>query len=100
MGQQYINYGSFDSWQNKILTRNDALKQHLDRIKALIEELEGVYVSNAAQRILENIRAMVPVFEEYYEVVDNYKIFVKNTGSAYESTEQTNVQNADRLMQR
>ena len=48
MSEQYINYGSFDSWAGTVDKRNTELLNRLHEIQRLIKSLEGEYESNAA----------------------------------------------------
>lgn len=98
MAQMYINYGSFEDWASKIASKNDSLKSQLESIKGLINSLAGEWESDSASRIREKINGMQPRFEQYYDVVNNYAIFLRNTANEYRSTEATNTANADQFI--
>lgn len=98
MSQQYINYGSFDSWAGTVQRRNDELLNRLHEIKNLINSLQGDWESNSAEEIRRKITGMEPRFEQYYSVVDNYAKFLRNTGAEYKATEQTNTSNAEQFI--
>ena len=84
----FVNYGSFDGWAQKITTNNEQLITQLKNINTHIQQLAGDWESNAAVTIREKIEGMVPKFEEYYDVVDNYAIFLKNTAAKWRETEE------------
>lgn len=96
--QQYINYGSFESWAGKIDKHNDILINKLHDIQTTIRNLAGKYESNAADTIRNKIQGMEPRFEEYYNIVDNYAKFLRNTASDYKGTEQINTSNAEQFI--
>lgn len=98
MSAQYINYGNFDHWEERIKGRNDKLLERLHKIQTLIQSLQGEWESDAAEAIREKIQGMEPKFTDYYNVVDNYKIFVKNTGMDAETIEKTNTANAKQFI--
>lgn len=98
MSQQYINYGSFESWAGTVQRRNDELLNRLHEIKNLINSLKGEWESNSAEEIRRKITGMEPRFEQYHSVVDNYAKFLRNTAAEYKATEQTNTSNAEQFI--
>jgi len=84
----YINYGSFDDWAGRISAENDKLLDELKNINKHIKDLAGDWESNAAVTIREKIDGMVPRFEQYYDIVDNYAIFLRNTAKTWRTTEE------------
>lgn len=94
MADMYINYGSFEQWAGTISSKNDLLLEDLHKIQNKINSLAGSYESNAAVSIREAITAMEPKFQQYYEIVQNYSKFLKNTGAEWRATENTNDMNA------
>jgi WXG100 family type VII secretion target len=96
--QQYINYGEFNNRAQKISNMNDNLKSDLIKIKDAITQLEGDWESNSAKTIREKITGMIPTFEKYYGVVDNYVTFIRNTARTYENAENTNNTNASKFI--
>lgn len=97
MSAQYIDYGKFDSWAGTVDKRNTELLNKLHEIQRLIKSLEGEYESNSAIAIRESIQAMEPKFQAYYDVVDNYAKFLRNTANAYKVIEDANTRNADNV---
>ncbi|MBO5620874.1 MAG: WXG100 family type VII secretion target [Butyrivibrio sp.] len=83
----YVNYGSFDDWAGKIAAKNDKLLTELKNINTHIKSLAGDYESNAAVTIREKIDGMVPRFEQYYDVVDNYAVFLRNAAAKWREAE-------------
>lgn len=98
MSAQYINYGSFESWAGTLDKRNTQLLNHLHEIQRLINSLEGEWESNSAVEIRSKIQGMEPRFQDYYDVVDNYAKFLRNTAAEYKATEQTNTSNAEQFI--
>ncbi len=96
--QQYINYGSFESWAGEIDKHNSTLINKLHDIQTTIKNLAGIYESNAAETIRNKIQGMEPRFEEYYNVVENYAKLVRNTGYDFEGTEQKITSNAEQFI--
>ncbi|MCR5740004.1 MAG: WXG100 family type VII secretion target [Lachnospiraceae bacterium] len=96
--QQYINYGEFNNRADKIKGMNDTLKDELMKIKDAIKSLEGDWESNSAKTIREKIEGMIPTFNKYYDVVDNYVTFIKNTARTYENAENSNNANANKFI--
>lgn len=98
MSAKYINYGNFDSWASTVDKRNNELINKLHEIQRLIKSLEGEWESNAAAEIRSKIQGMEPRFQNYYDVVDNYAKFLRNTAAEYRATEQTNTSNAEQFI--
>lgn len=96
--QMIIKYNEIDNSANNISIHNTNLKSDLEDIRNLITGLQGDYESNAAVRIREKINGMMPRFEQYYNVVDNYVKFLRNMVIDYKTTEQTNTTNADQFI--
>lgn len=98
MSSMYINYGNFDSWANTIVGRNKNLLDELHKIQRLINSLEGEWESDSAIAIRQKITGMEPRFQQYYDIVDNYAKFLRNTAAEYRATEATNTANADQFI--
>lgn len=98
MSAQYINYGSFGEWAGTIDRRNGKLLEELHEIQRLIKSLQGEWESNSAMAIRQKIQGMEPRFQQYYDVVDNYAKFLRNTASEYKATETTNTNNAEQFI--
>lgn len=98
MAQMYINYGSFEDWAGKISAKNDKLKDNLNEIKNLINSLAGEWESDSAAKIREKITGMQPKFDQYYDVVNNYAVFLKNTATQWKNTEIANTNNASEFI--
>ncbi len=97
-GQIKVEYGRFEQRATTLSKHNQTLLDELHEIKDLINSLAGGWESNSAARIREKITAMEPRFEDYYNVVDNYVKFIRNTAQSYEATEKTNTSNADQFV--
>jgi len=97
-GTMKVDYGKFEQRAVTLSKQNQTLLDDLHNIKDLINNLAGGWESDSAVRIREKITAMEPRFEDYYNVVDNYVKFIRNTAQAYASTEKTNTSNADQFV--
>ncbi|MCI9047613.1 MAG: hypothetical protein HFG71_10145 [Hungatella sp.] len=95
---QYINWSSFEYWEKKIKWSNDQLLSKLQDIQKIINDTAGLYESDAAESIRGKINGMENRFKEYYNVVDNFKIFMTNVGEEVKAMEQTVKSNADQFI--
>lgn len=86
---QVVKYGEFESYAANMKSTNERLLENLNDIKSLINSLSGEWESNSAVTIRQKISGMQPKFEQYYDVVNNYVTFIKNTGEQYKATENT-----------
>lgn len=87
MGQMVVKYGEFESSATRMKAKNDELLENLNQISTLINSLQGEWESNAAVKIREKITSMQPKFEQYYDVVNNYVLLVRNTAQEYSGSE-------------
>lgn len=94
----FANYGKFGEWAGRIDNRNKQLLNTLNEIKGLIMSLEGDYESDAAVEIRNKIQGMEPKFQDYYNVVGNYSIFLRNEYLSKVSTENSLVSNAEQFI--
>ena len=100
MATEYINFGSFEQWANKINDDNKKLLDYLNDISRRIDSLGNEsYQSNASTAIREKIIGMKPRFEQYYQVIDSYARFVRASGEAWRATEQGYVDIASDFIQ-
>lgn len=98
MATMYVNFGSFNEWSIKISNDNDKLLEYLNDIAREVNSLESTYQSNASEKIREKINGMKPRFEKYYQVVDSYARFVKNSGESFKAIEQVNTNQASQFI--
>lgn len=96
--ESYMNYGSFDGWARTIGERNTKMLERLREIKRSINSLESSYESNASTEIRRKITNMESRFQQYYDVVDNYAKFLRNTATEYGGVERTNTSNAEQFI--
>lgn len=94
----YANYGKFGEWASRIDNHNNKLLDTLHEIQKLIKSLEGNYESDAAVIIRNKIQGMEPRFEDYYKVVGNYAIFLRNEYQAKYANEIPLVSNAEQFI--
>lgn len=97
-GLMKVDYGKFEQRADVLSKQNQNLLDDLHTIKDLINSLAGGWESDSAVKVREKITAMEPRFEDYYNVVDNYAKFIRNTAQAYAATEKTNTSNADQFV--
>ena len=95
---QYINWASFEYWENKIKWSNDQLLEKLHDIQKIINDTADLYESDAGESIGGKINGMETRFTEYYNVVDNFKIFMTNVGEEVKAMEQSVKSNADQFI--
>lgn len=98
MATMTVNYGAFEGCAKEIGGYNDDLKKTLEGICATINALEATYQSNASTAIREKITNMKPIFNRYYQVVDNYVRFIRATGQAYKLIEDVNTNKANQFI--
>lgn len=85
---KHVAYGKLEGWASKLDGLNNEMKNELETIQKKITSLNGAaYESNSAVTIREKIQGMTPRFEQYYDVVNNFSKFLRNTAQAYEATE-------------
>lgn len=99
MADTYINYGTFESWANKLDSLNKELRQKLEDIQTKINNLNGeAYESNSAVSIRGKITDMKPRFDQYKDVCDNYITFIKRTAEEWKATDEARKQNAEQFI--
>ena len=80
----------------KLGNLNDDMKATLEAIQKKITSLQGEqYESNSAVAIREKIQGMTPRFEQYYDVVNKYVVYLRSTAQEYESTDTGRARNAE-----
>lgn len=97
-GRIDVKLERFEQKAVNISKQNQNLLDDLHKIKDLINGLAGGWESDSAVKIREKITAMEPRFEDYYDVVDNYVKFIRNTEQEYRAVEKTNTSNADQFV--
>lgn len=97
-GKIIVELDRFEQRATDLSKQNQNLIEDLRKIKDLINGLAGEWESESAVKIREKITAMEPRFEDYYDVVDNYVKFIRNTEQVYRATEKTNTSNADQFV--
>ncbi len=100
MATMYVNYGSFESWASKIRNSNETLRNYLEEIRKTITSLESTHISDSAITTREKINGMQSIFNQYYDVVDTYARFVRNTGESYRAIEDILNDSANQFIQR
>lgn len=94
----FINYDNVENSAGTISGYNRELKGLLEDIERLINSLDGDWESDAGVEIRSKISGMKPRFEQYYDIVDNYVIALRNALADYKGTESVNTSNAEQFI--
>lgn len=73
---------------------NSELLQELLEMKRIMNALATNWQSPAAETIRSRFNGMMPIFENYHNIIENYAKFLDQTVAGYEATEQTIQQSA------
>ncbi len=73
---------------------NSELMQELLEMKRIMNALATNWQSPAAETIRSRFNGMMPIFENYRNIIENYAKFLDQTVAGYEATEQTIQQSA------
>ncbi len=73
---------------------NSKLMQELLEMKRIMNALATNWQSPAAETIRSRFNGMMPIFENYRNIIENYAKFLDQTVAGYEATEQTIQQSA------
>lgn len=73
---------------------NEQMMQELYEMKQIMNQLSANWQSPAAETIRSRFNGMIPIFENYREIVEGYAKFLDHTVTVYESTENSIQQNA------
>ncbi|NBJ64596.1 WXG100 family type VII secretion target [bacterium c-19] len=73
---------------------NSELLQELLEMKRIMNALATNWQSPAAETIRSRFNGMMPIFENYRNIIENYAKFLDQTVAGYEATEQTIQQSA------
>lgn len=82
----------------KIRSCNEQLNEKLMIMKQYMNDLESSWQSPAANAIREKFNGMLPIFNNYYEIIQLYAKFLDVTVSAYEQTENSIYHQASTFM--
>ncbi len=83
----HISLAEVSKTAGTIRTLNTSLDERLNEIKKQMNDLSSTWQSPAAETIRSKFNALVPVFENYKQIVESYAKFLDNTVTSYESTE-------------
>lgn len=98
MANMVVNYGTFDGWAGELDSINASLHDELKEIESYVNGLAGDWESDSAVAIREKITGMEPRFQQYFDVVDNYAKFLRNTAAEYRAAEATNTNQANQFI--
>lgn len=74
--------------------QNEQMMQELMEMKQIMNQLSATWQSPAAETIRSRFNGMVPIFENYHDIVEGYAKFLDHTVTVYEATENSIHQNA------
>ena len=94
MEQIHIELAEVTKTAQEVRRCNTQLEQELMTMRKYMNELQSTWNSPAAETIRAKFNHMVPIFENYREVIENYAKFLDVTVSGYETCENTIKQNA------
>lgn len=78
----------------EVRRHNTELEQELLEMKRIMVELGATWQSPASDTIRARFLDMVPIFENYREIIESYAKFLDYTVTSYETTEQSINQSA------
>lgn len=73
---------------------NGQMDQQLQEIRKIMNQLTTTWQSPASEAIRAKLNGMVPIFENYRDIVESYAKFLDLTVTSYETTEQSIQQGA------
>ena len=73
---------------------NSELMQELMEMKRVMNALASNWQSPAAETIRARFNGMMPIFENYRDIIENYAKFLDQTVAGYEATENNIQQSA------
>lgn len=78
-----------------IRQHNMQLQEKLMMIKKMMNDLEVGWQSPASLTIREKLNGMLPLFSNYYEIIESYAKFLEQAVLLYEQTERSILQQAN-----
>lgn len=86
-----ISLAEVSKTATQVRSLNSELMQELLEMKRIMNALAAQWQSPAADTIRSRFNAMMPVFDNYRDIIENYAKFLDQTVVGYEATE-TNIQ--------
>ena len=78
-----------------IRQENQTLRKCLMEIHVCMNQLTNEWQSPAATTIRERFQSLLPIFDNYEQIIDNYAKFLDTTAATYQDMEQKLNQHAD-----
>lgn len=72
---------------SSIRATNQRLKSNLTDIKTQMNSLSQSWSSPASENIVARFNSLDTTFQNYYDIIDKYALFLDQTVEAYDSTE-------------
>lgn len=79
---------------SEVRRHNAQLENELMEMKRIMNDLSATWQSPAAETIRARFNGMVPIFENYRDIIESYAKFLDATVTSYETTENTINQSA------
>lgn len=67
---------------------NTQVQQIFEEIKNKVQQLESVWQSPTANKLMEQFHSLDPVFRSYVQSLDQYAQYLQQTAQAYQENEQ------------
>lgn len=71
----------------EVRRQNAQLEQQLQEMRRIMNDLSATWQSPAAETIRARFNGMVPIFENYRDIIESYAKFLDTTVASYEATE-------------
>lgn len=91
----FITLQEVETTAGKLRQQNTQLRSILKEISTSITQLTSVWQSPASQTMQAKFQTMLPIFDQYKTIIDNYAKFLDQTVFTYQNMEQQLNVNAD-----
>lgn len=90
----HITLAEVSKTAGEVRRYNTQLENQLLEMRKAMNQLSSTWQSPAAETIRSKFNGMMPIFENYKEIVESYAKFLDHTVTSYEATERNIQQNA------
>ncbi len=87
MEQLNISLEELKTYAANFRSQNQKLDQHLKHALKLMNELSATWSSPAQMALVSRFKKLLPVFEEYAFIIENYARYLDSTYDSYEMLE-------------
>lgn len=74
-------------YANSFRVQNQKLTQELNQIHRIMNELSTIWSSPAQLAYVSRFKKLLPIFDDYAKVVDNYALYLDSTYDSYQMLE-------------